>query len=63
MQLLVYNVGWLSANLTATNGPDNHVGSKRTIESGSAVGVYEFIEEVRESKPELFRYFLPHAFP
>ncbi|MCJ1318614.1 hypothetical protein MMC15_003944 [Xylographa vitiligo] len=43
-----YNVGWLSANLTATNGPDNHVGSKRTIESGSAVGVYEFIEELIE---------------
>ncbi|MCJ1291610.1 hypothetical protein MMC34_003155 [Xylographa carneopallida] len=42
---LVYNVGWLSANLTATDGPDNHVGSKRTIESGSAVGTYEFVEE------------------
>ena len=51
---LVYNVGWLSANLTATDGPDNHVGSKRTIESGSAVGTYEFVEEVRRYKPEPF---------
>lgn len=44
---IVYDVGWLEANLTSSKGPDNTVGSIRIISSGSLVGTYEFVEKVQ----------------